>query len=57
MPEVLIRCPVTHRLLATGIALDVECFRRAELPEMTVSCPFCDRPHTWRKEDAFLRHE
>ena len=57
MPEVLIRCPVTHKLLATGIALDVDCFRRAEISDMTIFCPFCDRYHNWRKEEAFLRHE
>jgi hypothetical protein len=57
MPEVLIRCPVTGRLLTTGIALDVDCFQRADLREQSISCPFCGQQHTWRKEDAFLRRE
>jgi hypothetical protein len=57
MPEVLIRCPVTHKLLSTGVALDVECFRLAVLRDMTIFCPFCNRDHTWQKEDAFLRRE
>jgi hypothetical protein len=57
MPEVLIRCPVTHKLLSTGIALDLECFHRADLREMSTYCPFCARHHPWQKEDAFLQRE
>ncbi len=55
MPEVLIRCPNTRKLLATGIALDLDCFHRTELKEMAVFCPFCGRQHRWEKKDAFLR--
>lgn len=57
MPEVLIRCPATGKLLATGIALDVDCFQRAELLDLTIFCHFCGKQHTWRKEDAFLRRD
>ncbi len=57
MPDVLVRCPVTHQLLSTGIALDFECFRQAELRDMSVYCPFCEQQHRWQKADAVLRRE
>ncbi len=55
MPEVLIRCPSTHKPLATGIALDVEMFSLVILENRSVFCHFCRQEHGWSKKDAFLR--
>lgn len=55
MKEVLIHCPVTGKILPTGIALSEEAFAKADLRDQSVGCPHCGQRHGWVKRDAFLR--
>ena len=52
MPIMYIKCPVTQKILSTGIdAYDI-------IPEtliaQEISCFYCDQIHTWKAEHVFF---
>ena len=52
--RVLVRCPATSRLTATGQTVDEEKWDETELKPHNVACPHCNGTHGWTKEDVVL---
>jgi hypothetical protein len=52
---VMIKCPNTGQMVPTGIAMDKEGFKTAELANNSFQCPACRQTHTWSKKDASLQ--
>ena len=55
MADIVIKCPSTGEIVATGKTMDPEEFEAADLGMNTFQCPACDQPHTWNRRDASLR--
>ncbi len=55
MGQVVIKCPVTGKLIPTGIAMDKASFESASMSNESVRCPECGEWHTWDKKDAELQ--
>ena len=55
MADIVIKCPSTGEIVATGMTIEPEAFEAAEIGMNTFQCPACDQVHTWNKKDAFLR--
>jgi len=54
MARIMIACPRTGRPVDTGIDIDEEGFKSADLGRNTVTCPHCGLIHTWQKAQAYL---
>lgn len=52
--RVLVRCPATAKLTATGQTVDEEKWEQTKLTESKVVCPHCQGTHAWTKKDAIL---
>lgn len=52
--RVLVRCPATAKLTATGQTVDEELWGETKLKESKVVCPHCQGTHAWTKKDAIL---
>jgi hypothetical protein len=52
--RLLVRCPATSRLIATGETVEEPLW--AEIPSKTgkVACPHCNKAHSWVKNDVIL---
>ncbi|HEY2713757.1 MAG TPA: hypothetical protein VGI60_14680 [Chthoniobacterales bacterium] len=52
--RLLVRCPATSRLIATGETVDEPLW--AAIPTKTgkVTCPHCHKAHSWVKGDVIL---
>lgn len=44
-----IRCPTTDTAVPTGIAMDFDSLRSAEMTGNAVACPACGQTHVWDK--------
>jgi hypothetical protein len=59
MGMAMIKCPVTGKPLATGIAFGTrQAFETSTLTNNRVGpCPHCGQTHTWSKPDAWLEDD
>lgn len=55
MPQVMIECPETGRLVYAGLNYDWSSFECQQLRDMKLKCPACGEEHRWSKGDAILR--
>lgn len=53
MPEILIRCPITGKDVHTGLSLQADVLRSAEIETYPVACPHCGQRHAWKQNDAY----
>jgi hypothetical protein len=56
MPMLLIKCPVTGKMISTGFSMDKGSFENPTniMSNNSVRCPHCGQMHTWDKKDATL---
>jgi hypothetical protein len=55
LPRVVIRCPVTERLVPTGLESDDGSGFRRRLPSSDrLECVACRRTHAWHRGEAML---
>ena len=55
MPRIMVRCPLTERLIPTGYeTTGPRGFRRGLPRSTTVACDECQRTHAWYREEAIL---
>jgi predicted RNA-binding Zn-ribbon protein involved in translation (DUF1610 family) len=54
MGMVMIKCPISGRVVATGIELEEETFTQLPNVGSGMTCPGCGGHHIWRKADAWL---
>jgi len=54
MPEIMIRCPNTRRIVSTG--LTTEKIKLSSLSNLTlrVLCPACLKNHKWGQKEAWI---
>ena len=52
--RILVRCPETARLTATGQTVEEESWDRTKLKENKAICPHCQGKHAWTKKDVVL---
>ena len=52
--RVLVRCPSTGRLTATGQTTNDISWAKAKFKSPSASCPHCRGAHSWKKEDVIL---
>ena len=52
--RILVRCPATARLTATGLTIDEDLYTDAALKKYKQTCPHCGQMHTWTKKDVVL---
>jgi hypothetical protein len=52
--RILVRCPATAKLTATGQTVDEELWGDTKLKEHKVACPHCQGMHAWTKKDVVL---
>lgn len=55
MADIVIKCPVTGEIVATGMTMEPDEFETADPGMNTFQCPACDEVHTWNRRDASLR--
>lgn len=54
MPNLMIKCPGTGKLVGTGIAIDKASFDNPtnQMSGNSIRCPACGQTHTWDKKDV-----
>jgi hypothetical protein len=52
--RILVRCPATSKLTATGQTVEEEAWGATKLKEPKVPCPHCQGTHAWTKKDVVL---
>jgi hypothetical protein len=52
--RLLIRCPATSKLVATGETIEEPLWAATANKTGKVICPHCAKPHRWVKEDIIL---
>jgi len=52
--RILVRCPATAKLTATGQTVEEELWEEAKLKAHKVTCPHCQGLHNWTKKDVVL---
>jgi hypothetical protein len=52
--RLLVRCPSTAKLIATGQTIEEEIWADTKLKAHNISCPHCQSTHAWKKEDVVL---
>lgn len=52
MPNVMITCPNTGKLVPTGFAMDPSAMKTATLEGNEFTCPACGKDHEWKMADA-----
>jgi hypothetical protein len=56
--RIVIKCPITGKLVYTGFAMDPETFNASPVEEMDpIECPACHQMHRWTKKDALFERE
>jgi len=53
--QVVIECPVTHKRVATGLAMTKEAFAHPAVWESAVECPQCGQRHEYNMGQAWLQ--
>ena len=54
MPVVLIKCPKTGHLFATGFEVSAGGNGFLDTVQQSALCPYCKKEHRWAKQDAIL---
>ncbi len=52
--RILVRCPVTAKLTATGQVIEEELWPDKKVRAHKVNCVHCAKTHTWTKKDVVL---
>jgi hypothetical protein len=52
--RILVRCPDTGKLTATGRTVEETAFKSLRLTNRKMSCPHCRQTHNWTKKDVVL---
>ncbi|HEY2614817.1 MAG TPA: hypothetical protein VGI42_05395 [Chthoniobacterales bacterium] len=54
--RILVRCPATAKLTATGLTIDEDLYADTPLKNKNqkLSCPHCQQVHAWTKKDVVL---
>ncbi len=52
--RILVRCPATAKLTATGQTVEEESWGDTKLKEHKTPCPHCQGTHAWTKKDVVL---
>ncbi len=52
--RILVRCPSTARLTATGLTIEESAFEKTKFKVAKINCPHCDSVHSWTKKDVIL---
>lgn len=52
--EVQLECPVTHRWVPTGLAMDAGSFGGSSMSDNVSSCPACGGEHRWGDTEVAL---
>ena len=52
--RLLIRCPSTAKLTPSGQTIKEELWADAKIKSAKLSCPHCQKVHTWTKKDVVL---
>ena len=52
--RILVRCPTTSKLLATGKEVDEQLWPVTKLEVSRLACPHCHEMHSWTKKDVVL---
>lgn len=54
MPAIVFNCPATGREIQSGIDSDAPWFKEMASQMVTLTCPDCGQPHSWRMRDGHL---
>ena len=52
--RILVRCPATSKLTATGQTIDEQLWTVTKLKASKFTCPHCREVHSWTKKDVVL---
>jgi endogenous inhibitor of DNA gyrase (YacG/DUF329 family) len=52
MGELKLECPKCHKIIGTGISMDLESFKTSSLRSNSSNCPKCGSLVTWDKENV-----
>jgi transposase len=52
--RLLVRCPSTAKLTATGQTIEEQLWERAKVKTPKFTCPHCSQVHSWTKKDVVL---
>jgi len=52
--RILVRCPSTAKLTATGQTVDEELWEQTKPKKHKVNCAHCAQVHDWTKKDVVL---
>jgi hypothetical protein len=52
--RILVRCPSTGKLTATGQTIEESLWAAAKLKRPRLTCPHCREVHNWTKKDVVL---
>ena len=52
--RLLIRCPATSKLVATGETVEEPAWAAIPSKKGKFTCPHCDKVHSWVKKDVIL---
>lgn len=52
--RILVRCPSTAKLTATGMTIEEELFETTKFKVHKMTCPHCSAVHSWTKKDIVL---
>ena len=52
--RLLVRCPVTSKLVATGQTVEEPLWAAVPSRSGKFTCPHCDKSHSWVKKDVIL---
>jgi hypothetical protein len=52
--RILVRCPSTGKLTATGKTVEESLWPTTKLNRPRLTCPHCQKVHNWTKDDVVL---
>jgi hypothetical protein len=52
--RILVRCPSTGKLTATGKTVEESAWSATKLKRPRLTCPHCHQVHNWTKKDVVL---
>jgi len=52
--RLLVRCPATSKLIATGESIEEPLWEGIATKAGTFTCPHCTKVHSWVKKDVIL---
>ncbi len=52
--RILVRCPATSKLTATGKVINEQLWPETKLEASKLTCPHCQQVHSWTKKDVVL---